>query len=174
MPLLTEVALGRATDHLFEALPKASRRELAALPVTVRKLEGDAGRLRDSIGKLDDQLAMFDRGGDALHDGERRRVADELRATRGVAATRLAATVSALEAIRLDLLRLQMGSAGIESVTASLDAARRIGDQIAETLAAQAAVEQLLLGVEPARTGDAPRLDDGTDTPVNGVAAAHA
>ncbi|MDB4885264.1 MAG: hypothetical protein JWN79_702 [Gemmatimonadetes bacterium] len=169
MPLLTEIALGRATDHLFDALPKAARRELAALPATVRKLEGDAGRLRDSIGKLDDQLAMFDRGGDALHEDERRRVAEELRGTRAAAAGRLSATVTALENIRLDLLRLQMGSAGIESVTASLDAARRIGDQIAETLAAQAIVEQLL----GSSAEEMPRPDE-TDTPVDGVAAAHA
>ncbi|HEU4719749.1 MAG TPA: protein kinase [Gemmatimonadaceae bacterium] len=146
MPLLTEIALGRATDHLFEALPKASRRELAALPGTVRKLEGDAGRLRDSIVKLDDQLAVFERGGELLADAERTRVAEDLRATRQLAAERLATTVAALENIRLDLLRLQMGSAGLESVTASLDAARAIGDRIAESLAAQAAVEQLLRG----------------------------
>jgi hypothetical protein len=112
MPLLTEVALGRATDHLFDALPKAARRELAALPDTVRRLEGDAGRLRDSIVKLDDQLAVFERGGEALGDAERTRVADDLRATRQLAAERLATTVAALENIRLDLLRLQMRRAG--------------------------------------------------------------
>jgi serine/threonine-protein kinase len=170
MPLLTEVALGRATDHLFEALPKAARRELAALPDTVRRLEGDAGRLRDSIVKLDDQLAVFERGGEALGDAERTRVADELRATRQLAAERLATTVAALENIRLDLLRLQMGSAGIESVTASLDAARRVGDQIAESIAAQAAVEQLL-------REDRPALEAGSedaDTPIGGVSAASA
>ena len=168
MPLLTEVALGRATDHLFEALPKASRRELASLPDTVRRLERDAGRLRDSIVKLDDQLAMFDRGGDALADEERARVAVELSATRQLAAERLATTVAALENIRLDLLRLQMGSAGLESVTASLDAARRVGDQIAESLAAQAAVEQLLR--EDLRSPSASDAD--SDTPIAGVPAA--
>ena len=167
MPLLTEIALGRATDHLFDALPKASRRELADLPQTVRTLEGDAGRLRDSIAKLDDQLAIFDRGGDALLDEERRSVAEELRATRTAAAGRLAATVAALENIRLDLLRLQLGSAGIESVTASLDAARHIGEQIAETLAAQAAVEALLAAPRPSSA-----RDDDADTPVTGVPAA--
>jgi len=167
MPLLTEVALGRATDHLFEALPKAARRELAALPDTVRRLEGDAGRLRDSIVKLDDQLAVFERGGEALGDAERTRVADDLRATRQLAAERLATTVAALENIRLDLLRLQMGSAGIESVTASLDAARRVGDQIAESIAAQAAVEQLLREERPALEAGS----EGTDTPIGGVTA---
>jgi hypothetical protein len=167
MPLLTEVALGRATDHLFEALPKASRRELAALPATVRRLEVDAGRLRDSIVKLDDQLAMFERGGDALHDAERSRVAEELRATRTLAAERLASTVAALEAIRLDLLRLQMGSTGIESVTASLDAARRVGDQIGEAVAAQEEVEALLRDTS---TPTSFRDKAGSDTPMGGVA----
>jgi eukaryotic-like serine/threonine-protein kinase len=179
MPLLTEVALGRATDHLFEALPKASRRELAALPETVRRLEGDAGRLRDSITKLDDQLAMFDRGGDAIADVERDRVAEELRGTRTLAAQRLATTVSALESIRLDLLRLQMGSAGIESVTASLDAAKRVGDQISEAVAAQEAVERILRetpargnrALPSTRTEAAAGLDDDR-TPIDGVSAA--
>ena len=167
MPLLTEIALGRATDHLFEALPKASRRELAALPETVRRLETDAGRLRDSIGKLDDQLAIFERGGEALADAERAPVAGELRATRQLAAERLATTVAALENIRLDLLRLQMGSASVDSVTASIDAARRVGDQIAESIAAHAAVEQLLREERPALEPEA----DDSDTPIGGVTA---
>jgi serine/threonine protein kinase len=168
MPLLTEIALGRATDHLFEALPKASRRELAALPDTVRHLESDAGRLRESIVKIDDQLALFERGGEALADAERAHLGEELRATRHLAAERLATTVAALENIRLDLLRLQMGSAGIESVTASLDAARRVGDQIAESIAAQAAVEQLLREQPPTLGSGA----QDSDTPIDGVAAA--
>jgi hypothetical protein len=84
------------------------------------------------------------------------------------AAERLATTVAALESIRLDLLRLQMGAAGLESVTASLEAARGIGDRIAESLAAQAAVEALL------RTPSTPPADApagrSSDTPLEGVA----
>ncbi|MEO8564397.1 MAG: protein kinase [bacterium] len=174
MPLLTEIALGRATDHLFEALPKASRRELAALPETVRRLEGDAGKLRDSIAKLDDQLAMFDRGNDSLADEERTSVAEELRSTRALAAERLTTTVSALEGIRLDLLRLQMGSAGLESVTASLEAAKRVGDQISEAVAAQEAVERILRET-PARGNLTQRSGSGTrtdaDIPLDGIPA---
>jgi eukaryotic-like serine/threonine-protein kinase len=177
MPLLTEVALGRATDHLYEALPKASRRELAALPETVRRLEGDAGRLRQSIAMLDDQLAVFDRDSSVLPgDDERTRVADELRSTRTLAAQRLATTVSALEGIRLDLLRLQMGSAGLESVTASLEAARRVGDQIGEAVAAQEAVERILRET-PARgyralpAMDSTRATVDPDTPIDGTPA---
>ena len=169
MPLLTEVALGRATDHLYEALPKASRRELAALPETVRRLESDAGKLRQSIASLDDQLAVFDHDSSSLaKDDERAHIAEELRATRALAAQRLATTVSALESIRLDLLRLQMGSAGLESVTASLEAARRVGDQIDEAVAAQSEIEALL------RAPGGLRSDGETndsDTPMHGVAA---
>ena len=62
MRMLTEVALGAsATDHLFQALPKAVRRELADLPDTVRRLEQDATKLRASIDSLDDHLAVYER-----------------------------------------------------------------------------------------------------------------
>jgi serine/threonine-protein kinase len=175
MPLLTEVALGRATDHLFQALPKAARRELAALPPTVRRLSDDAGVLRDTIDALDAQIAVFDRGDDVAREDEgRREAAEELRAARALASDRLSATVAAIENIRLDLLRLQMGSAGIESVTASLDAARRIGRQISDSLEAQHEVERLLRETtRDLRASAAPDVqdDDDADTPVSGVPA---
>jgi eukaryotic-like serine/threonine-protein kinase len=181
MPLLTEVALGRATDLLFQALPKSARRELASLPGTVHRLSEDASALRESIDTLDAQLAAFDRGDDALDDAARQLVAGELHAARDLASERLAATIAAIEGIRLDLLRLQMGSTGIESVTASLDAARQIGQRIGESLEAQREVELLLRRasvsgplVTPAprvESDDDPDADDDADTPVGGVPA---
>jgi hypothetical protein len=177
MPMLTEIALGRATDLLFQALPKESRRELAALPDVVRRLEADAGKLRGVMEDLDGQLVVFDRVSDALTSEVRRQMADEIRGTRAEAAGRLAATVAALENIRLDLLRLQMGSAGLESVTASLDAARHIGEQIGDSVRAQDAVESLLRDVRTSPPAselehEAEREHDDDDTPVSGVAAA--
>ncbi len=179
MPLLTEVALGRATDHLFQALPKARRRELAALPATVRRLEEDAAKLRAVIDAFDDQLAMF--GRDADSGTKRDDVERDLRASRTLSAERLAATVAALENIRLDLLRLQMGSAGIESVTASLEAAQRVGEQIAFAVEAQSDVELLLADARlrphdahrptDAETNEGEVADDDADTPVGGVPA---
>jgi serine/threonine-protein kinase len=175
MPMLTEVALGRATDHLFQALPKDARRELAALPGTVRRLSDDAGALRDSIEALDAQLAAFDRGDEQLDDATRRHVAEELIAARALASERLAATVGAIENIRLDLLRLQMGNSGIDSVTASLDAARQIGQQISESIDAQREVERLLRRAVTGPLREAPSAptadDDDADTPVSGVPA---
>ena len=68
-----------------------------------------------------------------------------------------------------------MGSAGIESVTASLDAARRIGRQISESLEAQDEVERLLRRTtRDLRAAPAPEVvedDDDADTPVSGVPA---
>jgi hypothetical protein len=175
MPMLTEVALGRATDHLFQALPKQARRDLAGLPDTVRRLSDDAGSLRESIEALDAQLAAFDLADDSAGDVSRGLVADELLAARTLATERLAATVGAIENIRLDLLRLQMGSSGIESVTASLEAARRIGEQIGESIDAQREVERLLRRVVTGSLREGapspPVDDDDADTPVSGVPA---
>ncbi len=182
MPVLTEIALGRATDHLFHALPKLARRELASLPETVRRVEGDASRLRESINALDDQLAAFDRGGDSLNEEKRTELAAQVREARARSAERLSATVAALESIRLDLLRLQLGRAPITSVTATLEAAREIGDRIGDSIAAQLEVEQLLLAsrtgaLPPAQRVESPGIDvdddDDADTPIDGVPAVH-
>jgi eukaryotic-like serine/threonine-protein kinase len=185
MRMLTEVALGRATDHLFQALPKAVRRELADLPDIVRRLERDATRLRASIDSLDDHLAVYERSAmrrisrPERSEGPASRAPDlenELREARLLASERLAATVAALESIRLDLLRLQIGSGGIESVTASLAAAQRVGEQIGLAVESQAEVERMLRdtqprALEPVAEAADEEEDDDADTPVGGVPA---
>ena len=83
-------------------------------------------------------------------------------------------TVAALESIRLDLLRLQMGSGGVDSVTASLAAAQRVGEQIGLAVESQAEVEHLLRAVKPRALGAVPdeaAEEDDADTPVGGVPA---
>jgi eukaryotic-like serine/threonine-protein kinase len=169
--MLTEVALGRATDHLYQALPKAVRKELAALPDTVRRLERNATTLRASIDSFDEHLAAFERSG--RRDGD---VEAELRDARDLAASRLAQTIAALESIRLDLLRLQLGRVGVESVTASLAAADRAGTQITFVVEAQDEVEKLLQADPPRLTDSGPPTDpaaedDDADTPIDGVPA---
>jgi serine/threonine-protein kinase len=169
--MLTEVALGRATDHLYDALPKAVRKELAALPDTVRRLERNATTLRASIDSCDEHLVGFERTGRRDAEVER-----ELREARDLAADRLAQTIAALESIRLDLLRLQMGRVGVESVTASLAAAQRVSTQIAFVAEAQDEVERLLQPDQPrraesGRASDEDAEDDDADTPIDGVPA---
>jgi serine/threonine protein kinase len=126
----TEVALGRATDVLFEALPKSVRRELAAVPVAVRRLEDEAGTLRATLDKLDDVIA---RDGDAV-----------LQQRREFAAAQLSHTVTALENIRLGLLRLQLGSAPAAQVTEALEAAARVSNDIDSVLEAEDEIGDLL------------------------------
>jgi serine/threonine-protein kinase len=169
--MLTEVALGRATDHLYQSLPKAVRKELAALPDTVLRLERNAATLRASIDSFDEHLAAFERSGrrDAA-------VEAELRDARDLAASRLGQTIAALESIRLDLLRLQLGRQGVESVTASLAAAQHVGTQIAYAVDARDEVEQLLQAPQPRPTDFRPEIDsssddDDADTPIDGVPA---
>jgi serine/threonine-protein kinase len=145
LPQYTEVALGRATDALFAALPKHLRKELKDVPETVRRLESDAKALRETLDTLDEAIGAAarvasDRG--AVRDG----VVDdrELRRRRDLAAERLAATVTALESIRLGLLRLRIGSAPVASVTEALEAASRVGRDISIVIAAEGEVQQAL------------------------------
>jgi DNA repair exonuclease SbcCD ATPase subunit len=152
---LTEVALGRATDALYDALPKTLKKQLAQLPPTVRRLEADAKTLRAEIDKLDESLMAFETDASmpsalaaSAHESrirdDRDRLRADLRDTRSRASDRLAATVAALENIRLDLLRLQLGDGRVESVTASLDAARELGAEIEAYVAAAEEVERVL------------------------------
>lgn len=124
LPQHTEVALGRALETLFESLPKATRRELKDVPATVRRLEGDAQKLRDAIGRFDEAAAAATRAG-------READARSLERERDDAAERLATTVTALETIRLGLLRLQIGAVPVATVTEAIAAAERVGRDLA-------------------------------------------
>ena len=129
LPQYTEVALGRATDALFQALPKHVRKELAAVPETVRTLESDARRLREALDKLDEVRDLND---------------PTIEEQRLATTVKLGATVAALENIRLGLLRLQLGAAPVTSVTEALEAATRIGRELEIVADAEAEVRAAL------------------------------
>jgi serine/threonine-protein kinase len=165
MSQLTEVALGRATDALYDALPKDLRKQLKQLPATVRRLEEDAKKLREELDKLDASIADLD--GDArgaipsaiansAHEAQirtdRDKLSADLRLLRERAADRLAATVAALENIRLDLLRLQLGDGRVDSVTASLEAAQNVAADLSDYVAATREVERSI-AQRPAPSG---------------------
>lgn len=142
---LTEVALGRATDALYDALPKNVKKQLKQLPSTVRRLEDDAKALRGEIERLDAALIALDSDvGDVTLKDDRARLRADVAYTRQRASDRLAATVAALESIRLDLLRLQMGDGRVESVTATLDAAHDVGNELRAYADATEEVEEML------------------------------
>ena len=110
----TVLALGRAADALFDALPAHDRARLGDVPALVDRLQADALALR---ARADDPAA----------------------------AARLQTAVAALEAVRLDLLRVHAGSRSIDDLTRSVDAARALGARVDAELAARDEVARLLL-----------------------------
>jgi serine/threonine-protein kinase len=103
----TVVALGRAAEELFDALPAGDRARLGDVRALLGRLRADA-------------LAMRARGDDP------------------------ATAVAAMEAVRLDLLRLHAGGGSMGELTRDVDAARELGERIDAELAARDEVRRLL------------------------------
>ncbi len=122
----TEMALGVAVGDLFAALPTVYRESLADLPEIVERLTERATALRTETARLQPLLENPDHAGtDALSTRANQRKRD------------LAETVTALERIRMDLLRLHGGIIDLRPVTTTLDAARRVASDIGRLDAAQ-------------------------------------
>jgi serine/threonine-protein kinase len=96
----TAVVLARATEDLYHALPGDQRRQLADVPALLVRLQADVASLRAS----DD--------------------ADPARAAR------LETAVTALENLRLDLLKLHAGRASVDELTADIDRARDLSRRV--------------------------------------------
>jgi hypothetical protein len=159
------MVIGLAADALFESLPPGLKRQMKDLPEILRRLTEEAGRLRARIDKLSTSLAEFGAadaalpgaastsGVEARYSGsagaaalaaQRQAVAADLRAQRETASARLGTIVTSLESIRLDLLRLQTGATGAESITAMLDAARRVGAEVDVAISSRAAADAVV------------------------------
>ena len=136
----TEAALGVAASELFAALPKAYREQLPDLPATVALLEAKAAEARAEIELV----------GTIAPSGTKD--ANLLDARRKTAAANLAQSVAALEAIRLDLLRLHSDSTNLAPLTTLIDAAKVLGDDVRRLADARrevdAAIKPRRLGVE--------------------------
>ena len=132
----TEMALGLAAEELFAALPKTYRDELHDLPAVVRRLEAHAAAARARIDELD-ALASIGASGRSNQPAS-------IASARDRARRELAESVAALEAIRLDLLRLHGGSRDLHATTTVLDAARELGAQLDRLTEAQAEVNQAI------------------------------
>ena len=140
----TEMAIGLAAGKLFDELPKETRRELAGLPDTVQKLEEDARALRLQVKELNSLLAEIGDDPAAAGAEARARVRGEVKATRGAAEARLRGVVTALEQIRLGLIRMHAGERVLQNVTMELQAAKELSDDMANLLEGRLEVERLL------------------------------
>ena len=112
----TEMALEVAIDDLFAALPDEYRDSLRDLPAIARRLTARAAQLREAL--------TIDVGpeGDPDHTWQELKNANS---------ARLKETVTALERLRLGLLRLHGGMADLRPVTTALEAARAMDRDMA-------------------------------------------
>jgi hypothetical protein len=140
--MATEVLLGNAADSLFASLPKHQRGRLEEVPDVIKALERAATSLRARRDQLDQAVAEA-----GLARGTRgETVVRELAAARDAVGARLQAAVTALENLRLDLLRLRAGVGGADDLTGSLEEARRIGQIVDAELEARREVDRLAPG----------------------------
>jgi hypothetical protein len=143
----TEMAIGMAAERLFEELPKAVRKELRELPAVVRRLEHHARLMRQRIEELN---ALSGEGADdpdaaAPPDA----LNDDLARARDAAQRRLTDAVTALETIRVGLLRLHAGTGAVEGITQNLSEAGQIAADLERLLEGQQDVERLLRSTSP-------------------------
>ncbi len=139
----TEIMLGDAADAIFARLPQALRRDLQAVPLAAAALTAEAIALRARALEL---------------SGEQRRLRAEARpeashmhaieAERAAVQGRLGTTIAALEAVRLDLLRLEVGQSLPGSFTEQLDVVRDLQRRVD----AAAEVRRMLGALSPQPT----------------------
>ncbi len=144
----TELAIAMSAEALFSSFPKPIRESLGDVPAVLRSLEAHAQGARARIEELDAALAQAQhtpRG--AASDQRQEALVTDLRSARAKAEMRLADVVTALENVRLDLLRLHAGAGTPESITQDLAAARALGED----------ADRLLAGVREAEAALKPR-----------------
>jgi hypothetical protein len=144
----TELAIGLAADRLFDGLPKNVRTQLPDLPKVVRGLEANAQAVRARIEELNALLAEVTNERTDTAPERRAEVKERLERERQTAEERLREAVTALETVRLNLLRMHAGVGTVQSVTADLAAARDISDAVARLAKGHEEVEKMLLAAD--------------------------
>jgi len=126
----TEAALGIAASELFAALPETYRLELFELPSIIAALEARAAEARADA----DVVTALARPGDTAVFETRR----------NAASANLAASVSALERIRLDLLRLHAGASDLKPLTTLIEEAQLLSEDARRLAEAEQEVEDAI------------------------------
>lgn len=146
----TEVVVGNAAADLFSEIPQELRRRFSSVPSLIERLEKHAGTLRQRDAELAKALADVGTPGPsgslpgADIANRKASAAAELEAARDQVKDRLALTVAALEAIRLDLLRLRAGVGTADDLTGDVERARQIGADVDAELEGRRVVDENL------------------------------
>lgn len=140
----TEMALGMAAEQLFASLPRDVQQSLGDVPEVVRRLQEDARLMRHRHDEL--QQALADARDSAAPEHA------DLRELRDRVQGKLADSVTALETIRLNLLRLHAGSATVEGFTTHLGMAAELSADVQRLAAAHEEVARSLMAPRPLAT----------------------
>ena len=128
----TEAVLGLAASELFAALPETYRVELIELPSIVAALEARAADARADV----DVVTALARPGSED--------AAVLESRRQTASANLAASVGALERIRLDLLKLHAGAGDLKPLTTLIEEANLVSQGATRLAQAEQEVEDAI------------------------------
>ncbi len=120
----TEILLGQAADEIFARLPEAARRDLQALPAAAAALAQEAIILRRRALEISGEQRARRAATRPDTPREHLKATEALDRERDAVHGRLGATIAALEAIRLDLLRIDTGSSLPGSLTEQLEVVR--------------------------------------------------
>jgi serine/threonine-protein kinase len=121
----TEVLIADAARNILRALPDPERR-LGGVEQLLSRLEGDAAGLRARLAELDTIVAQV--GGAA--SAQRDELVRDLESARRAATERLGTTVSAMETLRLELLRKRAGLETAGGLTGDLAALNDFAAQV--------------------------------------------
>jgi eukaryotic-like serine/threonine-protein kinase len=121
----TEVIIADAARDILHALPDPDRR-LVGVEQLLTRLEADAAVLRRRLGALDEAAGHMGAAGSTRHGD----LARDLESARRAATERLGTTVSAMENLRLDLLRLRAGIGSTDGLTEDLEAVRDLAARV--------------------------------------------
>ncbi len=136
----TEVLLGRAALDLFAKLPQEQRARLGDVQQAIGGLERAASTLRERRDALASALAD---AGPPDASTRRGQLVAELETARGAVEARLGKAVTALENLRLDLLRLRAGVGGPDDLTRSIEEAREVREAVEREIEARREVDAL-------------------------------
>jgi len=120
----TEVLLDQAAHEIFARLPEPARRDLQALPAAAAALAQEATALRRRALEISGDQRRLRAAVRPDTPRESSMATEALDRERAAVHGRLGATIAALEAIRLDLLRLDTGTALPGTLTEQLDVVR--------------------------------------------------
>jgi hypothetical protein len=141
----TELAIAMSAESIYESFPKDVRQSLGDVPGVLRALESQARAARARITELDATLVEARRDSNVAASSARKdSLVADLETERERADARLSQVVTALENLRLDLLRLHAGAGSAEGITRDILAASALGEEADRLLAGVKEVEETL------------------------------